>query len=76
MGLLGHGVLVCEDCVGAEGKGVFVVGLVGGGGRDESFVVVERGRVVRVDCGDDGQVVLVFVEVEVGGCAGVVEGVV
>ena len=39
-------------------------------------VFLESFRVGRVYCGDDGEVVLEFLKVLVGGCACVVEGVV
>lgn len=73
--LFGDGVLVCEDCVAWEMS--VCVCLVAaaewdGGGR----VLLEGGGVVGVDCGDDGEVVLEFFKVLVGGCACVVEGVV
>lgn len=65
VGLRGDGVLVCDDCVG--GGGEHVRGGVGGGGFG--------GGGAGVDCGDDGEVVLILVEVGAGGGVGFVQGV-
>ena len=63
-----HAALV--DGVALRGDGVLVRDDCGGGGGGG----VGRGG-AGVDCGDDGEVVLVFVEVGGGGGVGSVEGV-
>jgi hypothetical protein len=69
--LAGDGVLVCFDGVRGGEDGLCRVGAC--------FVVVyvleegQKGGVVCVNCGDDGEVVLVFVEVMRSGAYGVVE---
>ena len=75
MALLRHCILVREDSVRREAERVelgsgFLARLVLG-----ARAGVQILRRVGVDCGDDGEVILVFVEVGWGGAAGVVEGV-
>ena len=77
MALLCHGVLVREDRVLAVA--VRVLGEAVGARRRALVVFVDSlaqgAGVGGVDCGDDGEVVLVFVEAVVGGGEGVVERV-
>lgn len=71
MRLRGRSVLVCFHGVGRVPyalRGVIRVAVDG-------FEEGEEGGVVGVDGGDDGEVVLEFVEVVFGGGDGVVEGV-
>ncbi len=75
MALLRHGILVRKDSVRCEAERVelgsgFLARLVLG-----ARPGVQVLRRVGIDCGDDGEVILEFVEVGWGGTAGVVEGV-
>lgn len=76
MTLLRDGVLVREDVFLAVAVRMLVKSIFAGGGGLVVFVYcAERFGVGGVDCGHDGEVVLVFVEVVGGGGVGVVEGV-
>lgn len=76
MALLGDGVLVCEHVIPTVAVGVLLETIGAGGRRFAVFVdLAERFRIRGVDCWDDGKVVLIFVEVFVCGCDGLVKRV-
>ena len=76
MALLRDGVLVREDGVSGILQAVLLDGVGAGGGRLGVLVDFAQGfGVGGVDCGDHGEVVLVFVEVDCRRGVGVVERV-